>query len=499
MAIDARSAMMEAWHAKGGCKVQSLRAKPWRLCGFGFFQAWVYFAVLSPASFASDGLSGAVPHGAVMSGMLFACMTALVVINVRHDVLSPFWVLPAASACAAAGTVLLGLPSGLPTLQATGVALMSLGSAVLVLGWGAAWATMNVDRMSEHLVVSSLWACVLYVLLVPLPLELTRAGVTILPVASMLVLRACKDEPRRSEVSASFEILPSTKNLVAAIAAIAAGYSLVRSFFMGGSLELFGGSYRLVMMAFAAFAAVLAVIVLAFGRPRIGRLYRWSVTLVLFGLMAAIALPKDVGWLGSAALMLGYSVFSELVWLLHPALKMRIGSFEGSVFGWGRVVLHGCAFAGVLIGDWLLFQGGLSGEALTLAALAMTSLVLVVSINVLPGQEFMLFIDPIKVEPSIAPPVSDGAEIDLACRRLAERVGISRRELDVFMLLARGRTLPYIEEKLCVSNSTVRTHARSIYRKLDVHTKQELINLVEEAAGVRDELGASKASGGGEA
>ncbi len=48
-------------------------------------------------------------------------------------------------------------------------------------------------------------------------------------------------------------------------------------------------------------------------------------------------------------------------------------------------------------------------------------------------------------------------------------------------LLARGRTSPIIQEKLVVSQNTVRTHVRHIYAKLNVHSQQELINLVDSA------------------
>lgn len=49
-------------------------------------------------------------------------------------------------------------------------------------------------------------------------------------------------------------------------------------------------------------------------------------------------------------------------------------------------------------------------------------------------------------------------------------------------LLARGRDLPTISKTLFISRSTVQTHSKSLYRKLDIHSKQELIDLVETTA-----------------
>ena len=110
----------------------------------------------------------------------------------------------------------------------------------------------------------------------------------------------------------------------------------------------------------------------------------------------------------------------------------------------------------------------------------MTALVVLLFMNALTANDFSLFVNPIKLGSAPAPALSE-SRLDEQCRAIAQEYGLSRRELDVLPLLARGRSLPVIEEQLCISNSTARTHARNIYRKLDVHSKQELIDMVESA------------------
>ncbi|MEE0705651.1 MAG: LuxR C-terminal-related transcriptional regulator [Adlercreutzia sp.] len=78
---------------------------------------------------------------------------------------------------------------------------------------------------------------------------------------------------------------------------------------------------------------------------------------------------------------------------------------------------------------------------------------------------------------------SYGAEMDaiLAHRTaVAQRFGLSARETEIFLLLAQGRSRPYIRDSLYLSKNTVATHIRHIYEKLGVHSQQELIDLVEE-------------------
>lgn len=75
---------------------------------------------------------------------------------------------------------------------------------------------------------------------------------------------------------------------------------------------------------------------------------------------------------------------------------------------------------------------------------------------------------------------SDGCAFETACAAVAEKHRLTARETEVFELLARGRTSPIIQEKLVLSHNTVKTHVRHIYAKLDVHSQQELIGMVEE-------------------
>lgn len=61
---------------------------------------------------------------------------------------------------------------------------------------------------------------------------------------------------------------------------------------------------------------------------------------------------------------------------------------------------------------------------------------------------------------------------------LVGEYGLTPRESEVAFLTIQGFSCAYIAEKLVVSNSTVRFHQQNIYRKADVHSRNELIELV---------------------
>ena len=67
----------------------------------------------------------------------------------------------------------------------------------------------------------------------------------------------------------------------------------------------------------------------------------------------------------------------------------------------------------------------------------------------------------------------------MRCDAVAERYGLSPRERDVFDLLVRGRSIDYIAQNLTISFNTAKSHIRHIYVKTDVHSRQELIDLID--------------------
>lgn len=65
------------------------------------------------------------------------------------------------------------------------------------------------------------------------------------------------------------------------------------------------------------------------------------------------------------------------------------------------------------------------------------------------------------------------------CELVANRYLLSRRETEVLFFLAKGHNATSIQEQLYISEGTTKTHIRHIYRKLDIHSQQELIQIVE--------------------
>lgn len=63
--------------------------------------------------------------------------------------------------------------------------------------------------------------------------------------------------------------------------------------------------------------------------------------------------------------------------------------------------------------------------------------------------------------------------------RICKEYNLSPRQSEILKLLANGRDSIYIENYFCISKSTAKSHIYNIYRKLSIHSRQELIDIVE--------------------
>lgn len=69
--------------------------------------------------------------------------------------------------------------------------------------------------------------------------------------------------------------------------------------------------------------------------------------------------------------------------------------------------------------------------------------------------------------------------INEQCARVAGCFGLTEREGVVLGYLVRGWSLQMIAEEENLARSTIKTHVTHIYQKLGVHTREELVLVVE--------------------
>lgn len=139
-------------------------------------------------------------------------------------------------------------------------------------------------------------------------------------------------------------------------------------------------------------------------------------------------------------------------------------------------VLWGFTLVGSGVGFVLLTFAGLSATVVTAVLLGAMWLCMLASIALVKTG----CPDPPAVsETSGEPQVVYVDRTTEQVRRLGEAVGLSEREREVVLLFVQGRSAARIAAELTLSENTVKTHLQNVYAKAGIHTKQELIDLVD--------------------
>ena len=76
-------------------------------------------------------------------------------------------------------------------------------------------------------------------------------------------------------------------------------------------------------------------------------------------------------------------------------------------------------------------------------------------------------------------PAASASPLEDKCAHLAKEHDLTEREAAVLVPLAKGHTMKSIAEQFTVSFHTVRSQVRSIYLKLDIHSREELLDMLE--------------------
>lgn len=151
-------------------------------------------------------------------------------------------------------------------------------------------------------------------------------------------------------------------------------------------------------------------------------------------------------------------------------------------------VSQACVYLGLALGHGIGLLATLSG-AMDYAMLSGAALALVVMLAL-----FVTFASPAPLRGQASRVVSASGESSISedealdfwrqhCEGIAQQAGLSARETEVFMLLAKGRGIEHIQNKLSISSHTVKTHVYNIYRKMSISSREELLDIVETAKG----------------
>lgn len=475
------------------------------LLGLSFYWAWILsLLILDRSTLPTLHILGSLPvsvseyaiRGMTLAAIFFLARNK----SPRRTIVTAAQVAPWTGL---AGVAMLGLGSMLPNEAApfvTAAAWVPIGIAdgLLLIGWLNLYRIVGMRRAVAALCLSALIAVALLLLVSFLYAPAALAVIALLPLACGFSLKGAQIRCSPAEKDALDEIVPLPKRRPASLNRITVAIVLFAVAFGAMQAITFGSRQATAPIWCSAVGLVLGT-ALAYGASiapaasRAGIIYRIALPLTACGLLAAPLLGDDLA-VANSLVIAGFYLFD----LVSITLLIRVSMLDRfpstSAFSIGRGANAFGIFAGWILGCLLSEAVSFDSAALS----AFNSLLLVVLI-VSCGSLFA-------VGDEDGGNVEDGGQTE-SCRAksdgslaleeptpgrwkrqgdfIAAKYGLSQREKEVFCLLARGRNVEYISTVFVISPHTSKTHIHNVYKKLGIHSQQDLISMVEQAA---DEL-----------
>ncbi|OUO89852.1 helix-turn-helix transcriptional regulator [Gordonibacter sp. An230] len=216
-------------------------------------------------------------------------------------------------------------------------------------------------------------------------------------------------------------------------------------------------------------------------------LLKLAMLLAIAGLLLVPASGLTGFFVSNGLISCGIAVFSVFQWIVLTTLARRNAHGAVSAFAWGSAMHAVGVILGANAGRFVNHYWTSDVQVVVLAVAVIVFCLVAFMTILLQHVSFEKTISEVRESAPlvIAAPAEDAVEeraltIDERCDAVSRQHGLTKRETEVLRLLARGRTGVFIRHELCVSYNTVKAHVKHIYQKLDVHTHQELIDLVED-------------------
>ena len=402
--------------------------------------------------------------------------------------------------------------------------LTGLGTAWVCLRMGMEYASVGSRRATMNAAAAFVAASLMYFLVRGLPEHLGLSVMALLPLGATLYADTGGDAPMEEPVESHDHLLPRGffLRLMFAIAVFSVVVGVTRGFsVLTQATNVLDDRGCMVVFGMALVAMLLYVLVGTLGNDfDVSRLYYPVIILASVGILV-MPLVDGAGQAGGVFVGIAYACFVMIMWCLFAHVAYVTGAPAVRVFGLGRGTSALGTTAGWLLGSQLAGHEMLDATSMFVVSCVMVLALLVVSMLVFNdravgmvlrmvgkraaqdarfGRGFVGATDTLNVamhgdngapRGASVPFGQDGddaqaSESDRAgtwtrsCLDIAARFGLSQRETEVLFLLAKGRTIAFIADDLGVSFNTAKSHIRHVYVKIGVHTKSELLDLVEQ-------------------
>lgn len=473
---------------------------PARMLGFGFYWAWLFLACVTPSLFSGGQYVLGLPleTAELLTRLVFILVIIVIARKIPPARLERL-LLGATLVSSVAGSLLFIL--GNSQLALPMILFMGIADASMFMLWLCFFGNDRMGQTAIFLSASYAVGAIITLVVRTMPVHLLYGCILALPIISCMTFwlssrefAKATEEPGSDEMltASSYQAFPFVKRICAAIGLYALSFALVTSTLFANSIDTFFMGPAIEAPCCLVLGIVLAFL---FWKTRdvqsVYRGYRMVPVLAALGAIAFLVSFDNsiMTILACALIMLGYLVF-EILALNDICNAVKLNSLSPiKTFGVMRIAIT----VGMLLG-WFLGMASpcLSDVISPLSYITFFIVPTVVVASTLVFTEKEIFSVRVATYERIESEQA-GTEINAANSKkaiLQEAAAIeeeaivafgaewhlSRREMEILPLLLKGKTAVYISEQLYVAPGTVKTHIYNIYRKLDIHSKMELLD-----------------------
>lgn len=461
---------------------REMRAHPRLSVGFGLFWTWVWLVFqttfFSP-SFLAEG-SFPLPGWVVPLSAYAVTLLALgFALKLRGFVPQGRWYNLAVPLSMSAGVLVCGVLSFSPLTVASvntvavclGGLLMGAGTACLHVEWGRALGELGPRVTILHGVVGTVVAALFTVCITLLPEgAVWLAAFVAPPVSRWLLAGDVPTTPAMLEHGLDAPLHVPRRFLATAFLQ-GLSFGIVQAILLLGAHD--GPVVALSAASFALSAVVLLLCALFFRMDFNQLIYQVGFLIMAAGyLFLALAGPDALG--GLFVHTMGYRFVDIMMWALCTFLISQRGLPANWVFAITTCFLLLGQIVGALAGSFTLWVFPLSADTGRSLATVMVFVLLAGSLVMSDRKNLQTGWGMARPGEMDELPDSFERGCELVCRRFE----LTSREQEVFALLARGLSRAAICDELTLSKETVKTHARNIYRKMGIHSQQDVFAAV---------------------
>ena len=368
--------------------------------------------------------------------------------------------------------------------QALGSMATLLGTVlggVGLMGCYLEYFSLN-TRNDSHRAVAYVLLSFALVPLLRLPLDLLSMGVAALltaplPFLFVLANRMLRNTESSTPIVHGFNVKEQLKRIVVALGVFGFAMGLFRVGAAGlHDNPVFVLSNLVLKVAFPL--AVLVLVSMRGNRVGVSSLCQGVLVLLLVAMVVAVNLAS-VPAVPFVVFDFARYVIVVVLFLALTALRYRTAVHPYLLFAAGWAPYTIMLVVGLVATGWLGVFGSYP-DSVVLDVMCVLSVTTVLATSFSARPDLQLFADGDLAADAV--PAQPGDLIETRCAELAVSFSLSPREHETMELICRGRSKRYIAESMQLSENTVRGYAKTLYAKLDVHSRDELMALVETSA-----------------